>query len=104
MKTQDEVNVVFVNTVLARGILNGVVNLSFSTFNFSPNGADGIDADPVVSCRLRMDRVCLKQLHEVTGTLLAAIEASELPKAETETSPMEEGVLPKATTRREKAH
>lgn len=74
MNDQNKVNVTFVNTVVGRGILNNVVNLTFSTYNFSP-APDGIDADPVISCRLRMDIQCLRQLHDSTGELLAALDA-----------------------------
>lgn len=100
MKNQDDVGITFVNTILGRGILNGIINISFSAFNFSPDGNEGIEADPVVACRLRMDRVCLKQLHDVTADLLKAIERAETPQVET--SAMEEE--PKAPLRREKAH
>jgi hypothetical protein len=99
MKNQDDTGVTFVNTVLGRGILNGVINISFSTFNFSPDGQDGIEADPVVSARLRMDVPCLKQLHQVCSDLIAAIEAAQKPK---EITAMEEEAPVKP--RREKAH
>jgi len=79
MKDQDKVGVVFVNTVVGRGLLNNVANLTFSTYNFSP-AEDGIEADPVISCRLRMDIQCLRQLHESTGELLATLE-NKIPAA-----------------------
>lgn len=78
MKAIDNVGVTFVNVVLGRGILNGVVNLQFGTFGFTP-ADDGktVELDPMVSCRMRMDRVCAQQLHETLGTLLEAIEKTE---------------------------
>ena len=78
MRESDRVSVTFVNTVVGRGVLNGVINLSFSAFNFTPS-EDGtqVDIDPVVACRLRMDKVCATQLRDVMNELLAAIEQSE---------------------------
>jgi len=76
MKSTDNVGVTFVNLVLGRGILNGVVNLQFGTWLFgSKEGSDGVDPEPAVSCRLRMDVACAKALHEALGELLASIEA-----------------------------
>lgn len=97
MKTTDNVGVVFVNTVIGRGILNGVINLSFGVFNFTPSEDTGkVDVDPVTACRLRMDKVCATQLRDVMNDLLAAIE-----KAETEaTIPAteSEGLAPKQSS------
>ena len=93
MKAEDKVGCTFVNTVVGRGILNGVINLSFGVFNFTPTQDGQIDVDPVVACRLRMDKVCATQLRDVMNDLLTAIE-----KAETEavTGNVEaEGILPK---------
>ena len=36
MRDSDSVGVTFVNTVIGRGTLNEVINLAFSTFNFTP--------------------------------------------------------------------
>ena len=78
MKSEDIVGVTYVNTVIGRGSLNNVVNLSFSTFLFTPSD-DGktVDLDPVVACRLRMDRVCAIQLRDVMNDLIASIEKAE---------------------------
>lgn len=78
MKSLDDVGVVFVNTVVGRGVLNGIVNLSFGTLLFTPSD-DGktIDPDLVVSARLRMDKLCAQQLHETLGELLVSIEKAE---------------------------
>lgn len=78
MHSSDEVGVTFVNTVIGRGILNGVCNLSFGVFNFTPS-EDGktVDLDPVVAVRLRMDKICATQLRDVMNELLATIERAE---------------------------
>ena len=82
MKSKDTVGIDFVNTVIGRGILNGIVNLSFGAFNFTP-ADDGktVDLDPVVAVRLRMDKVCATQLRDVMNELLATIEKAELNAA-----------------------
>lgn len=78
MKSNDTIGVTFVNTVIGRGILGGVVNLSFSVFNFTPS-EDGkiVDLDPTIACRLRMDKTCAAQLRDVINELLATIEKAE---------------------------
>lgn len=93
MKTQDNIGVVFVNTIVGRGTLNGVVNLSFGTFNFTPSD-DGkvVDIDPVISCRLRMDKICLKQLRDVADELLSIVEKAD---SHMEPGAPIEGLLPK---------
>jgi hypothetical protein len=95
MKPDDNVSVTFVNTVIGRGILNGVVNLSFGVFNFTPNEeGTAVDLDPSVACRLRMDKVCATQLRDVMNELLTALEKAEhsiaAPKEE-----ITEGLVPK---------
>ena len=61
---------VFVNQVVGQGILNGVVNLTLGTFNFSPTADGTIDPDLAITARLRMDIVCAQQLHAVLGNIL----------------------------------
>ena len=78
MKSMDNVGVTFVNTVVGRGILNGVVNLSFAVLNFTPaDDSKAIDPDPVVNCRLRMDKLCAKQLRDVLNDLIDLIDKAE---------------------------
>jgi hypothetical protein len=94
MRDSDSVGVTFVNTVIGRGSLNEVINLAFSTFNFTPNDNGQVDADPVISCRLRMDKICATQLRDVMNELLAMMEAERNavmnpPEAQTE------GIMPK---------
>jgi hypothetical protein len=75
MKVADPVGVTFVNVVLNRGILNGVVNISLGTYNFTPDDKlEAVALDTVVSSRLRMDLPCARQLHETLTTLLQAID------------------------------
>ena len=83
MKVADPVGVTFVNVVLNRGILNGVINISFGTYNFTPDDKlEVVALDTVVSSRLRMDLTCARQLHETLSTLLEAITAeSSAPPA-----------------------
>lgn len=96
MKNQDNTGVNFVNTVIGRGVLNGVINLSFGVFNFTPSD-DGtkVDVDPVVACRLRMDKVCATQLRDVMNELLAAIEKSEQEAAMGVAETKSEGIATK---------
>ncbi len=54
---------VFINQVVGRGCLNGVVNITLGTYQFTPNG-DGVDADMVISARIRMDLAAARQLHD----------------------------------------
>lgn len=85
MKESDKIGVVFVNSVIGRGILNNVVNLSFGVYNFTPNEENGkVDIDHTVACRLRMDTSCFKQLRDVINELYAMIEQTEAtpPKVE----------------------
>lgn len=100
MKTQDEIGIVFANTVIGRGILNGVINLSFSAFNFTPTD-DGkqVDLDPVVVSRLRMDRICATQLRDVMNELLASIEKAEADLAMGVKDAKVDGVIAKPAAR-----
>ena len=95
MKSEDAVGTIFVNTVVGRGSLNGVINVSFSTFNFTPNDEGQIDVDPVISCRLRMDKMCAAQLRDVMNELLATIEKAEQNIAPDEVAPKVEGISTK---------
>ena len=61
---------VFVNQVIGQGILNGVVNVTFGTFGFTPTNDGKIDPDIVISARLRMDIACAQQLHAALGSIL----------------------------------
>lgn len=97
MKSSDNVSVTFVNTVIGRGTLNGVVNLSFGVFNFTPS-EDGskVDIDATVACRLRMDKVCATQLRDVMNELLATIEKAEADAAMGIEKSQTDGIVVKA--------
>jgi hypothetical protein len=95
MRDSDRVSVTFVNTVIGRGSLNGVINLAFSTFNFTPNDNGQVDADPVISCRLRMDKVCATQLRDVMNELLAMMEEAERNTVMNPPEAQTEGIMPK---------
>ena len=96
MRTTDNVGTIFVNSVLGRGLLNGVINLSFATFNWTPTD-DGskVEPDPVVSCRLRMDKICATQLRDVMIELISHLEEVETKAAMGISSGNEEEILVK---------
>lgn len=77
IKALDNVGITFVNALLGRGVLNGVVNMTFGAFLFTPGDEDKVDPDLVVTARLRMDKTCAKQVHEALGALIAKIEETE---------------------------
>jgi len=85
MKPTDAVGVTFVNTVVAQGSLNGVVNLSLGQLLFTPDEKAGtIEPDLVICARLRMDMVCAKNLRDSLIDLLnriAQAEAEAVPGA-----------------------
>lgn len=62
---------IFVNQVAGFGVVNGVVNLTFSTAQFTPKVDNTVDPDLVISARLRMDLACAAVLHEHLGSILA---------------------------------
>lgn len=62
---------VFVNQMVGSGYLNGVVNLTLATAQFTPNHAGSVDPDMVITSRLRMDLFCAQQLYEALGKIIA---------------------------------
>lgn len=60
---------VFVNSLVGRGFLNGVVNLTFATALFTPH-EDKVDPDCIITCRLRMDLYCAQQLRDALDGLI----------------------------------
>lgn len=94
MKTADNVGITYVNTVIGRGVLNSVVNLTLGTFNFTPTAEGTIDPDLVVAARLRMDLVCARNLHSVLGELLSAIDQADADGAKENLILMEESFKP----------
>lgn len=88
--TMDEVGVDFVNVVLNQGVFDGVFNINFATFLFTPtqerpvdDGTKTIDIDPelVISVRLRMGEQCLRQLHQAAGNLIKLAEEARAKQA-----------------------
>lgn len=63
----DRCPVTFVNAVAVTGFANGVVNVAFSTFGYTPQ-VEGdktvVAADVHVSANLRMDLFCAQQLRD----------------------------------------
>ena len=71
--------VVFVNELVGRGHLNGVVNLTFATARFTPIAGE-IAPDLVITARLRMDMACLRQTYMVLGELISMNEPDDRSK------------------------
>ena len=100
MRSMDNIGITFVNTLIGRGILNGIVNLSFAAFNFTPDDQGAVSADPAVACRLRMDKVCAVQLRDALNDLITIIEKAESsPQSETA-----EGLMLKSSKSVETTH
>lgn len=70
--TQDHVGIRYASVVLARGILNGVVNVTMGAYNFDPDVSNPklVNREPVVVDRLRMDVQCAHQLYQALGEVL----------------------------------
>ena len=81
MKITDPNNepVVFVNELVGRGHLNGVINLTFATARFTPTAGE-IAPDLVITARLRMDMACLRQTYMVLGELISMNEPDDRSK------------------------
>lgn len=98
MKSQDQIGTTFVSYVIGRGILHQVINFTFGTYNFTPGDKDNIELDPVVSCRLRMDRACFNQLRSAVNDLWEQIQVEERNAAlaaQMEATEQVEGIIPK---------
>lgn len=64
------VQTVFVNQLAGAGHLNGVVNITFVTAQFTPTHDNKIDPDLVISARLRMDVFCAESLYAQLGLII----------------------------------
>lgn len=73
MKVSDNVGITFVNTVMNRGVFNGIINLNLGVFNFTPADDGSIDFDPVIAARLRMDEAAAAQIRDTLDDLLKQI-------------------------------
>lgn len=77
-----DVDVILVNNLEVSGILNGVINLAFSTSQFipvvqetAPNSGEYetvVGVANVISANLRMDLWLAQQVHERLGALIEA--------------------------------
>lgn len=65
------IQVTFYNEVGNVGFLNGIINVTLITAQFTPQG-DQIVPDMVVASRLRFDLVCAQQLHQMLGQIIEA--------------------------------
>ena len=74
-----EIPITFVNEVVGRGHLNGVINLTFATARFTPTAGE-IAPDLVITARLRMDMACLRQTYMVLGELISMNEPDDRSK------------------------
>lgn len=70
------VPVTFVSGVLNQGIVNGVINVTLGTLNFTPSATE-VTPDMVIASRLRMDLVCAAQLRDALDSLLTAAPADQ---------------------------
>lgn len=62
--------VIFVNSVVGQGHLNSVANFTFATARWTPQDDGTVDPDMAISCRLRMDLLCVQQLRDACDTIL----------------------------------
>jgi hypothetical protein len=77
MKSSDQVGITFVNAVVGRGVLNGVVNIQLGGLLFD-SGADGkISNDLATVCRLRMDAKCAEDLRDHLNAVLTLIDEAK---------------------------
>jgi hypothetical protein len=85
-RTQDDVGCVFINHVLGSGHLNGIINVTLGTFNFTPSrDAARIEPDLVVSCRLRLDVVAAAELRDAIDkalTMMATQAAAQVEQSQ----------------------
>ena len=81
MKSIDQVGITFANTVVGRGVFNSVINVSLAALTFAPTDDGKIDADPVITCRLRLDIACATQLRDALDELLMLIEKAKTEAA-----------------------
>lgn len=75
------VRTVFVNQLVNSGHLNGVVNVTLATAQFTAQPDGSIAPDLVVAARLRMDLYVAAQLRDALDKIIAQnTEPSTLPK------------------------
>jgi hypothetical protein len=81
MKSIDQIGITFANMVIGGGIFQGVINVQFGAFTFETTEEGKVEAAPAVTCRLRMDESCARQLYETLGNTLAMLDKATLPAA-----------------------
>jgi hypothetical protein len=84
MKSVDNVGVTFANLLLARGIFNGIVNVTLGCLLFEPSD-DGnkVEPAPTITSRLRMDVACARQLRDALTSIIASVDAETAPPPDT---------------------
>lgn len=60
----------FVNQIVGTGFVNGVVNVTFATAQFTPQPDNTVSPDLVITSRLRMDLFCAQQLYAELGKII----------------------------------
>ena len=75
MKSIDNVGITFANTVLGRGVFQGVVNITLGCLLWSPTEDGKVDPDVAIVGRLRLTEACAIQLRDALNDQLASIEA-----------------------------
>lgn len=81
MKSTDNVGITFANLLVASGTYNGVINATLAAYGFEPTADDKVDPSPMITCRLRMDRMCAVQLRDRLTEILAAMDNADMVAA-----------------------
>ena len=77
MKSNDTVGVTFVNAVVGRGILSGVINVQLGVLAFDADKDGKVSNDLSVACRLRMDVKCAEDLRDSLDALLKLVDEAK---------------------------
>lgn len=90
--TQDNVGIRYASVVLARGILNNVVNVTLGAYNFDPDSENPklVSREPVVVDRIRMDIPTATALHQALGEILGLTQEPPTPGEEPPPKPKPE--------------
>lgn len=93
--SQDQVGIIYSSVILARGIFNRVVNVTFGAYNFDPDESNPnvVSRDPVIVGRVRMDIPTARQLYKALGELLDAQDQSETPARMPDEAPPKKPVV-----------
>ena len=77
MKSSDQVGITFVNAVVGRGILHGIINIQLGSLNFDADEKGKVSNDLSVACRLRMDVKCAEDLRDSLDALLKLVDEAK---------------------------